>query len=104
MKVPNAVLSSVATNGLIGRHVRADHFRGLSTTMNTTNHDPSHLKLSTIAPHRPTGESQFFDTFAHSNDDWSSATHTNCRHSLNVALGPLGKVSSPPPTLTTRLH
>ena len=52
--------------------------------------------MSTIAPHCPAGKSLFFDKLTHSNNGWSSATHTNYRHSLDVALGLFGKGSSPP--------
>ena len=98
-KVAKAVLSSLAGIGLSGSHVRAEHLRGLSVTTTTIDRDregtPSHSKLLTMAPHRPTSNSLYLDTFTTSNDGWSSATHTNFRHSLDVAIGPFRKGSSP---------
>ena len=99
-KVLNAVLASLAAIGLFGSHVRAESLRGLSATTTTIDRDrertPSHREVSTIAPHCPAGKSLFFDKLTHSNNGWSSATHTNYRHSLDVALGLFGKGSSPP--------
>ena len=95
MKVSNAGLSSLAAIGLSGSHVCAEHLRGLAVTTTTTDHDPSHRELLKKTPHCPTGKSQFFDTLAHGNNGWSSATHTNFRHSPDVAIGPFRKGSSP---------
>ena len=96
MKVLNAVLNSLTVIGLFGSHVRAEHLRGLFATTTTIDHDLSHRELSTNAPHCPTGNSLYFDTFTTSNDGWTPTIFTNYEHSLGFVLGPFGQGSSPP--------
>ena len=100
MKFSNAVLSSLAAIGLSSSHVRAEHLRGLSATMATIDHDRegtlSHRELSTDAPHCPTGNSLYFDTFTTSDEGWTPSTRTDYEHSLGFALGPFGTGSESP--------